>query len=189
MEECLDVRRVACLGLLLLVSAGCAMNRSQVKSLRDADAARVEFDPPVLQTVSVLDSLPSSCGPHSNRRVRPEEFHVYELTGRITRIKREPDHDVHIVLADLLHPASHLVVEAGDPDFRKNALSPYRERVAAGRGMVEALIRDAGGDPGRLVGAIVRVRGVGFFDFNHLQVGRSRSCIELHPVTFIERVP
>ena len=30
--------------------------------------------------------------------------------------------------------------------------------------------------------------GVGFFDVNHLQVGRSRSCIELHPILTIERV-
>jgi hypothetical protein len=27
----------------------------------------------------------------------------------------------------------------------------------------------------------VRVTGVGFFDLNHLQVGRCWSCIELHP--------
>jgi hypothetical protein len=29
---------------------------------------------------------------------------------------------------------------------------------------------------------------VGFFDFNHGQTGRSRSCIELHPVLGIETV-
>jgi hypothetical protein len=37
-------------------------------------------------------------------------------------------------------------------------------------------------------GTTVRVTGVGFFDVNHLQVGRSRSCIELHPIVTIERV-
>jgi len=37
-------------------------------------------------------------------------------------------------------------------------------------------------------GTTVRVTGVGFFDVNHLQVGRSRSCIELHPILTIERV-
>ena len=39
-----------------------------------------------------------------------------------------------------------------------------------------------------LRGMTVRVTGVGFFDFNHLQVGRSRSCIELHPMLAIERL-
>jgi len=37
-------------------------------------------------------------------------------------------------------------------------------------------------------GLLVRVTGVGFFDVNHLQVGRSRSCMELHPVLSIERI-
>ena len=37
-------------------------------------------------------------------------------------------------------------------------------------------------------GTTVRVTDVGFFDVNHLQVGRSRSCIELHPILTIERV-
>ena len=37
-------------------------------------------------------------------------------------------------------------------------------------------------------GATVRVRGAGFYDFNHGQTGRSQSCMELHPLTSIERV-
>jgi hypothetical protein len=37
-------------------------------------------------------------------------------------------------------------------------------------------------------GTTVRVTDVGFFDVNHLQVGRSRSCIELHPILTIERM-
>jgi len=39
-----------------------------------------------------------------------------------------------------------------------------------------------------VVGQTARVRGVGFFDFDHGQTGRSRSCIELHPVIAIDAV-
>jgi len=39
-----------------------------------------------------------------------------------------------------------------------------------------------------LVDTKVRVRGVGFFDFSHRQNGRSRTCVELHPVLDIEIV-
>jgi hypothetical protein len=39
-----------------------------------------------------------------------------------------------------------------------------------------------------LEGLPVTVTGVGFFDLNHLQIGRSRSCIELHPLLSIERL-
>ena len=37
-----------------------------------------------------------------------------------------------------------------------------------------------------LVGATVRVRGVGFYDFAHGQRGQSQNCIELHPMVSIE---
>jgi hypothetical protein len=33
----------------------------------------------------------------------------------------------------------------------------------------------------------VRMRGVGFYDFDHGQRGRSKNCIELHPIVFISR--
>jgi hypothetical protein len=42
--------------------------------------------------------------------------------------------------------------------------------------------------PRGLEGHVIRVRGVGFFDFDHHQKGRSKSCIELHPVLGIELV-
>jgi hypothetical protein len=164
------------------------LSRSEVKSLRDGDAHRIAFDTPIATTVSALNNIPSHCGPARNHRTRIEERQVYTVTARITRIKRERDHDVHIVLADLDHPRDRLVVEADDPDFRKNAASPYREKLAAGRRMLDALIAQAGARQLRdLQGTIVRVTGVGFFDVRHFQVGRSRNCIELHPVLAIER--
>ena len=175
---------------VVCLTAACALNRPQVKSLRDPDAARIEFDTPVATRVSALNSIPSRCGPAGNRRVRPEEFHVYQVDARISRVKRERDHDIHIVLADLDHPRDHLVAEIDDPVFRHNARSPYRDRLAAGRRMFEALVAESGvRAPKDLRGEVVRVTGVGFFDINHLQLGRSRSCIELHPVLAIQRLP
>jgi hypothetical protein len=161
----------------------------EVKSLTDPDAARIRFDAPVETTVSALSHLPSHCGPSRNRRVRAEELTVYRVKGRITRVKREGDHDIHIVLADPDHPRDHLVIESDDPDFRRNAASPYREKLAASRRMWDALVAEAGVTRLReLHGLVVDVTGVGFYDIFHFQLGRSRNCIELHPVLAIRRV-
>jgi hypothetical protein len=55
--------------------------------------------------------------------------------------------------------------------------------------MFEDLVKQAGvKDLKDLRGTVVRVTGVGFFDVNHFQMGRSHSCIELHPILAIERV-
>ena len=203
-------RREILLVASMLFAAGCALNRAQVKSLRDRDAPRIQFDTVIVTTPSALNAIQPKCGPVGNHRVRPEELQVFQVVGTITRIRREHDRDIHIVLADIDHPRDHLVIESDDPDFGKNAASPYRDRLLTARHMLDALVdasegrREAGPerrglpaagrtsqvrrDPGDLKGTIVRVTGVGFFDYRHFQVGRSRSCIELHPILTIERV-
>lgn len=181
--------RVSVGGACALLAAGCALNRAQVKSLRDPTATRIQFDAVVDTTIAALNAIPAHCGPAGNRRVRDEEFRVYRIVGTVTRVKRQRDHDVHLVLADAAHPGDRVVVEADDPDFRKNAASPYRDKLAAARQMFEALVsQSSGGRLDDLKGTTVRVTGVGFFDVKHLQVGRSRSCIELHPMLAIERL-
>ena len=160
-----------------------------MKALRDPAAVRIQFDSVIDTTISELNALPSRCWPAGNGRVRDEEFHVYRVVGTITRVKRERDHDIHIVLADATRPRERLVVELGDPDFGKNAASPYRDKLITARRAFEALAMQSPTDRlSDLRGMTVRVTGVGFFDFNHLQVGRSRSCIELHPMLAIERL-
>jgi hypothetical protein len=172
---------------LAVVCACCALNRPLVKSLQDTTADRIQFDVVIPTTVSALNAIPSQCGPTGDHRVRPEEFHVYEVVGTIVRAKRERDHDIHIVLADAQHPRDRVVIESDDPDFRRNATSPYRERLTSARRMFNELVRESGAQQLKdLTGTVVRVTGVGFFDINHLQVGRSRSCIELHPMLAIE---
>jgi len=174
----------------LLLTTGCALNRSQVKSLSDRDAGRIQFDPVVATTIGALNALTAQCGPARNRRVRTEERQVYRVEGIITRVKRERDHDIHLVLRDPSQVRETLVVEADDPDFRLNVTSPYRSKLSAGRQMLEALMLRSTATPASdLVGLRVAVTGVGFFDINHLQVGRARSCIELHPLLSIERLP
>jgi len=171
------------------VVAGCAVNRPHVKSLRDPEARAIQFDVPIRTTVKALNAIPAHCGPTSDHRVRREEFQVYEVIGRIIRVKRERDHDIHLVLQDPEDPHEHLVAESDDPNFRGNSASPYRMKLGAARSMFEELERQSGAHQLKDIrGMTVRLTGVGFFDMNHLQVGRSRSCIELHPILTIERV-
>jgi hypothetical protein len=182
-------RRIGVCLACALSMVGCALNRTEVKSLRDPTAAGIQFDPPIDTTISALNAVPPHCGLTGNRRVRDEELRVYRIEGTIIRVKREHDHDIHIVLADKTNPKEHIIVESGDPDFGRNVASPYRDRLAAARRMMDALVSASAAEAfADLNGTIVRVTGIGFFDVNHLQKGRSRSCIELHPILTIERL-
>ena len=181
--------RTGALVVLAALTAGCALTRSHVKSLRDRDASRIRFDRVVQTTVRALNALPPRCGPSRDRRTRDEEFAVYQVVGRIVRVKRERDRDIHIVLADPDDPRERIIVESDDPDYRGTVSSPFRERIAAARRMVDQLVGPPGHEQSRnLRGLTVRVTGVGFFDMNHFQIGKSRSCIELHPILAIERI-
>ena len=182
-------QRIALSVVLVVAMSGCAVTRSEVKSLRDPDAQRIQFDVPIVTTVRALNAIPSHCGPGGNHRVRQEEFRVYEVVGRISRVKPQMDHDIHVELEDPEDPRARIVTESDDPDFRGNATSPFRARLDNGRRMLEELRRQSGGEDWKgLEGITVRVTGVGFFDMYHLQIGRSRSCIELHPILTIERI-
>jgi len=184
-----NAHRVAVVVAFAAFAAGCALNRSDVKSLGDREASRIPLDTVIETSVAALNAIPAHCGPSRDHRVRVEEFHVYQVIGRIARVKRERDHDIHIVLEDPDNPRARLIVESNDPDFRGNVKSPYRDRLAVARHMFDELVGQSGAWQLKdLRGIVVRVTGVGFFDLNHLQVGRSQSCIELHPILAIERV-
>ena len=170
----------------VLLAAGCALNRSQIKSLRDNDASRIRFNTVTDTTIAALNAIRSHCGPGRNHRVRDEELRVYQVVGRIARVKHEPDHDIHIVLEDPANARERLVVEFDDPDWRGNRASPYRGQLATARRMFDDLVRQA--PDHQVQGLMVRVTGVGFFDMAHFQVGRSRSCIELHPILSISPI-
>src|SRR3954449_13430311 len=49
-----------------LLAVGCALNRAQVKSLRDPTATRIQLDAVVDTTISALNAIPSHCGPARN---------------------------------------------------------------------------------------------------------------------------
>jgi hypothetical protein len=164
----------------------CGVERWPVKTLSDPDAARVRFTP-ISSTISLLNALDAHCGGGANaRRDYPEELQVYEVVGRITLVRAEDDNDFHIALADPANPTDTVVVEVADPGCVGAAGASHLDSLAAARSSLDLL--RAGRPLAALRGELVRVRGVGFFDFNHGQTGRSRSCIELHPVLGIETV-
>jgi hypothetical protein len=139
-------------------AAGCALNRPDVKSLRDRETNRIRFDTTIETTIAALNAIPAHCRPSSDHQVRHEEFHVYQVIGRIGRVKHEPDHDIHIVLEDPDNPRAHLIVESDDPDFRRNVQSPYRDRLVVARHMFEELVRQSSaGQLKNLRGLVVRV--------------------------------
>jgi hypothetical protein len=119
-------------------------------------------------------------------RAFQEEFVLYKVVGRITYAATQDDRDYHVALTDPNDSSYSIVTEVTDTACSGAISSPHRERMGDARISLIAML--AGRTPSSLVGTTVRVRGVGFVDFNHGQIGRSRNCMELHPLIFMERV-
>jgi hypothetical protein len=155
-----------------------------VKTLADTDAATVNMNAVTPISISDLNGFASHCSGMPDGRTFAEEFRVFEVTGRITYIVHEDDRDYHIALEDPDAPGFTVVTELADTVCAGAVISPYYSTLRTAEAMWTMLLEGRG--TSALIGTTVRVRGVGFYDFNHGQRGRSRNCIELHPISSID---
>lgn len=164
----------------------CGVERWAVKTLSDAAASSVDVGRVQATTIKALNELPTHCSGLPTTRAFQEEFVVYEVVGRIIYVKDEDDRDYHVAVGDPSDSSYTIVTEVADTACNGAISSPHREAMGSARAsFLNAL---AGRSPSALVGTTVRIRGVGFYDFNHAQIGRSRNCMELHPLISYERV-
>lgn len=165
------------------IGPACGTERWAVKTLSDPGAIRIDPSRPTATSIGALVERPGHCDGGPDERVHPEERIVFEVVARVSLARLEDDHDYHVVLEDPDAPGARLVSEVADPNCAGAAQSAFRDMLSVARGSFEALARQA-----PLAGRLVRVRGVGFYDFNHAQTGRAPNCLELHPVLSIEAV-
>ena len=164
----------------------CGIERWAVKTLSDPAASSVDTVRVVPTTIKALNELPTHCGGLPTTRAFSEEFVLYEVVGRIVYVKDEDDRDYHVAVADPADSSYTIVTEVVNTACSGAISSPHRDSMGGTRARFMELL--AGRNPSALVGTTVRLRGVGFYDFDHRQIGRSRNCIELHPLTMFERV-
>jgi hypothetical protein len=161
----------------------CGTERWFVKTLADSAAGSVDLNAVTPTTIRDLNGFATHCSGLPETRSFPEEFRVFDVTGRITFIAHEADRDYHIALEDPSAAEFTVVAELVDTQCQGAVSSPHLSSLIGAQAMLNMLL--AGGSPGSLVGTTVRVRGVGFYDFAHGQRGRSQNCIELHPIVSI----
>ncbi|HEY8766065.1 MAG TPA: hypothetical protein VIP09_02185 [Dehalococcoidia bacterium] len=163
------------------VRVSCGIERWPVKTLTDADAAKVNLTP-VLATIVKLSRFVKA--PKNQKSRLSVEMDSYTVEGRLTGFKLEADSDIHAVIADA--QGKVMIVEFPNPACARG--SRVLAEITKARADFVALC----GQPSPSFKSCpknVRVTGVLFTDFLHGQTGVAPNGVELHPVTKIEALP
>jgi hypothetical protein len=152
-----------------------------VKTLSDRDRDRVQRQP-VNTTIEALVALRRPAALPVASRADPVEVTVYRVEARLLWLFGEADHDYHLVLASPRDPTITLIGEVPDPGCAGSCASGY----AAVYAQVRQKLIDHLNSPKSEARPLVRITGVGFFDYLHGQRGVAPNGIELHPVLTVE---
>jgi hypothetical protein len=142
----------------------------------DADARSVNQRAVHQTTIFHLRSLPQPGFLPSRSRIRPVETTVWQITGKLVRVKEEQDSDFHLVIAD--SGGRTMITEIPAPACISS--SPF---LASERHVRQVFTADFHPDSSwQRPDVKVTVRGVGYFDYLHGQSGVTPNGIELHPL-------
>jgi len=119
---------------------------------------------------------------------------VWQLTATLQAYRREADGDYHLVIAD--DSGSTMIAEIPNPGDITSP-SHFAGQIANARTAFDnhfqitedvsaasapAAMEPGGGPQFEQMSVPVTVTGIGYFDFNHGQMGVAPNAIELHPV-------
>jgi hypothetical protein len=171
-----------------------------VKTAADADAQALTSQSPTPTTVAALRALPVPALLPPDGRSEGAEKTVWQLTATLQAYRMESDGDYHLVIAD--DQNNTMIAEIPNPgditapsyfgaqitnartafdnhfQIAENINAPTAP--AAPAAAVEAGAVEAA--QFQQIAVPVTITGLGYFDFNHGQLGVAPNAIELHPV-------
>jgi hypothetical protein len=166
------------------VAQNCGVDRWSIKTLSDIDTLKIDFNHIVSSTVHEQVSL---LAPKIKKGRLESETKVYSIDCNLIGFKRESgDKDIHVIVEDINTDETMVIEIPSHQCFEIQKTSRYK------------LFKDLQGWFYSNIGSPkskffylkkhipVTVTGVGFFDFNHGQIGMADNGREIHPVLSIK---
>ena len=159
----------------------CGTERWLIKTLSDADTAHIHPDT-VAATIEQLVAIHRPARLPPAGRAAPTELTIYRVDARLRALFSEADSDYHLVLASLQDSTVTMIAEVPDAKCSRVCGTPRAQLFTALRQKMMDYLDSPQSEPRPLI----RVTGVGFFDYFHHQRGVATNAIELHPVLNVE---
>jgi hypothetical protein len=162
---------------LSLALSSCGTERWSVKTATDDDRHHIDTTPRDASIRYLRARRTPSYRPQT-RRVAPVERTTYRVQARLVDYVREADGDDHLVLED--SAGRTIIAEIPDPSCVAH-ISPLKSAIRTARAHMTS--RYSVTSDFKATNQRVVVRGIGFFDYFHGQIGMAPNDLELHPVT------
>jgi hypothetical protein len=133
-------------------------------------------------TIEALVALQRPAIVSGDARADPVEVTVYRVEARLLWLFGESDGDYHLVLASTQDTTITMIAEVPDPGCSGACASGYAETYARVRHKLLEYLNS----PQSPARPLVRVTGVGFFDYIHGQRGVASNGVELHPILAVQ---
>jgi hypothetical protein len=177
---------LCCAALMLLSAPGlcCSKQRGDIKQLKDAEAAHINFTAKEVSLAWLAgQARPEQAGAPggASERISPLETQVYRVRVKILKADEEHDGDYKLLVSAINDPTQVMVVEVPEADC---VATQYQTAL---RDVRHAL--DEAKNAGRLAATpIVTLEGVGYWGF--VKPGQTAANgIQLHPVLKLEFEP
>jgi hypothetical protein len=168
----------------------CGTERWRVKTLAGTGAADVNFSPQTATVRKLMkESAPQSLS--DTRRETAVEQQTVQVKALVIGYKREPDGDLHIVIADLSDPEITMIVEIPDAEkcsFACSSAHAEEFRVAR-KAFLDGIKDHKATKCFRTMqedDVEITMTGVPMFDRLHGQTGVAENGLELHPLLSVE---
>ena len=163
----------------------CGTERWRVKTLTDADAAKVSTTSEPSDVATLVGETAPNSLPQDGRLAIEKKQVVVDalLIGRKVETK---DKDFHLVIANPDDPSQTMIAEIPNPVCTSACQSKFINDFKTAR---KAVVAELGQPTSKFVRLRtpekVHIIGVPFFDFDHGQTGLADNCMEIHPVLSI----
>lgn len=161
----------------------CGKERWNIKTLTDKDTVKIDFDKLIKSTVHDQINMDK---PKKIKKGMPRlntETTVYEIEAYIIEYKEEDDRDFHIVIQDP-ETDETMVVEIVDPECPDIDKTSRYENFKVLREWFTNEFNPS--TKFKEAHNLVKLVGVGFFDFIHGQRGMTKNGRKIHPVLKME---
>ena len=146
-------------------------DRRDVKFVRDNFVSKIDTND-LDVTVYDLGNVPEPKQLYRNTVRLQIEMQVFTIKCKVKKIIKEKDGDYHIIVEDLIHTGSTMIIEVVNPS--EVGTKFYSQIKKVRKFLLNNHLL--------MVNKTIIVSGVAFFDIKHNQKGIAPNGIELHPV-------